>query len=81
MARSSGGASHSGPSVSDPKPSLSLQDIQRVVQRFAAIYNTEQLLSAIGCIGPQHKLKGRELLIVAERKRKLTATREVFAHM
>jgi len=81
MARSSGGANHSRPSISDPKSSLSLQDVQRVAQRLAVIYNAEQLLSAIGYIGPQDKLKGRELLIFARRKRKLTATREVFAHM
>jgi len=62
-----------------PATPLSLQDAQRVVRRFVAVYNTQRLHSAIGYITPQDKLAGREAIIFAERKRKLAEAREASA--
>ena len=62
-----------------PTTPLSLEDAQRVVRRFAGVYNTERLHSAIGYITLQDKLEGREALIFAERQRKLTEAREARA--
>ena len=39
-------------------------------------YNQVRLHSAIGYVTPQDKLEGRELVIFAERKRKLAAVRK-----
>ena len=58
-----------------PATPLSLEDAQRVVQKFVAVYNTQRLHSAIGYITPQDKLAGREALIFAERKHKLAKAR------
>ena len=58
---------------------LSLQDAQQVVQRFVVIYNTERLHSAVGRKTPQDKLEGREVIIFAERKRKLAEAPEAYA--
>ena len=62
-----------------PTTPLSLEDAQRVVRKFVAVYNTQRLHSAIGCITPQDKLEGRETLIFAERNRKLAQARDVRA--
>jgi len=63
-----------------PTTPLSLEDAQRVVRKFVAVYNTQRLHSAIGYITPQDKLQGREALIFAERKHKLAEAREARAH-
>jgi hypothetical protein len=39
-------------------------------------YNTVRLHSAIGYVTPKDKLEGREIVIFAERDRKLTEARE-----
>jgi len=63
-----------------PTMPLSLEDAQRVVRNFVAVYNAQRLHSAIGYITPQDKLAGREELIFAERKHKLAEAREARAH-
>lgn len=64
-----------------PTTPLSLEDAQRVVQKFVGVYNTQRLHSAIGYITPQDKLEGREGLIFAERLHKLTVAREARAQL
>jgi hypothetical protein len=59
-----------------PKTPLSLGDARRVVDQFVKCYNDERLHSAIGYITPKDKLLGNELVIFAERKRKLNVARE-----
>ena len=58
-----------------PTTPLSLEDAQRVVRKFVAVYNTERLHSAIGYITPEDKLAGREAVIFSERERKLAEAR------
>jgi transposase InsO family protein len=55
---------------------LSLDDAERVVERFVGYYNTERRHSAIGYITPQAMLDGRGPTILAERNRRLVAARE-----
>lgn len=62
-----------------PTKSLLPEDTQRVVQKYAAIYNRERLHSAIGYVTPQDKLEGREERVFAERRRKLIVAREARA--
>ncbi len=64
-----------------PTTPLSLEDAQRVVQKFVAVYNTERLHSAIGYITPVDKLEGREERILADRERKLTKARAARAQL
>jgi transposase InsO family protein len=59
-----------------PMTPLSLEDARRVVDQFVRCYNDERLHSAIGYITPKDKLMGNELVIFAERKRKLELARE-----
>lgn len=63
-----------------PTTPLTLEDAQRVVQKFVTTYNTQRLHSAIGYITPVDKLEGRAELIFAARNRKLTGAREARAH-
>jgi transposase InsO family protein len=59
-----------------PGTPLSLEDARQLVKRFVMYYNQERLHSAIGYVTPTDKLEGRELVIFAERKRKLAAARK-----
>ena len=59
-----------------PRTPLSLEDARRIVDQFVKCYNTERLHSAIGYVTPKDKLEGREQLIFAERKRKLSEARK-----
>jgi transposase InsO family protein len=59
-----------------PGTPLSLEDARRLVKRFVMYYNQVRLHSAIGYVTPRDKLKGRESIIFAERKRKLAAARK-----
>ena len=59
---------------------MSLEDVQCVVGKFVAVYNTQRLHSAIGYVTPQGKLDGREEFILPERKHKLAETLEARAH-
>jgi putative transposase len=63
-----------------PTTPLTLEDAQRVVRKFVAVYNTQRLHSAIGYVTPVDKLEGREELIFAARNRKLAEARELRAH-
>jgi len=56
-----------------PATPLSLEDAQRVVRKFVAVYNTQRLQT------PQGKLEGCELTTFAERTRKLAEAREARA--
>ena len=59
-----------------PGTPLSLADARRLVDRFARCYNDERLHSAIGYVTPKDKLEGREVMIFADRKRKLAEARK-----
>jgi putative transposase len=59
-----------------PGTPLSLEDAQRLVAGYVRHYNEVRLHSAIGYITPADKLAGRDVLIFAERDRKLEAARE-----
>ena len=54
-----------------PGTPLSLEDAQRLVAGYVRHYNEVRLHSAIGYITPADKLAGRDVLIFAERDRKL----------
>jgi putative transposase len=60
-----------------PKTPISLDDARRIVGEFVNYYNHVRLHSAVGYIAPKDKLECRELLIFAERDRKLDAAREI----
>jgi len=62
-----------------PTTPFLVEDAQRVVRLFVAVYNTQRLHSTIGYITPQDKLEGREAIIFAGRKRKLAEAREARA--
>jgi Integrase core domain len=55
---------------------LSLQEAQRLVERFVAHYNNVRLHSAIGYITPADRLAARHLEIFAARDKKLDAARQ-----
>ena len=55
---------------------LSLDDAQRVVQKFVEEYNTQRLHSAIGYVTPHDMLDGRQQAIFDERDRKVEEARE-----
>jgi putative transposase len=55
---------------------LSLEDAQRLVERFVTHYNTVRLHSAIGYVTPADRLAGRHLEIFAARDKKLDAARQ-----
>jgi transposase InsO family protein len=59
-----------------PDTPLSLEDARRSVFRYVEHYNTVRLHSAIGYVTPKDKLEGREVVIFAERDRKLGEARE-----
>lgn len=59
-----------------PKTPLSLEEAQRVVERFVGYYNNERLHSALGYIAPWDKLEGREKIIFSNRDRKLEEARK-----
>jgi len=59
-----------------PGTPLSLEDARRLVKKFVMYYNQVRLHSTIGYVTPQDKLEGRELVIFAERQRKLAAARK-----
>jgi transposase InsO family protein len=59
-----------------PGTPLSLEDARQLVNRFVMYYNQVRLHSAIGYVTPRDKLRGRESIIFAERKRKLAAARK-----
>lgn len=58
---------------------LSLDEARRVITQFVDYYNNERLHSAIGYIAPMDKLLGKDVEIMAERKRKLKAAQEARA--
>lgn len=58
---------------------LSLEEARRVIGQFVDYYNNERLHSAIGYIAPMDKLLGKDLEIMAERKRKLKAAQQARA--
>jgi transposase InsO family protein len=58
-----------------PGVPLSLEDAQRIVQRWVTHYNTVRLHSAIADVTPLDKLEGRETQIFAQRDRKLEEAR------
>jgi len=53
-----------------------LEDARRLVEKFVMLYNQVRLHSAIGYVTPKDKLEGQELVIFAQRKRKLAAARK-----
>jgi len=53
-----------------------LEEARNVVEGFVGYYNNERLHSALGYITPKDKLEGRELIIFADRDRKLEQARE-----
>jgi putative transposase len=59
-----------------PGTPLSLEDAQRLVDRWVDRYNQVRLHSALGYIAPADKLAGRETAIFAQRDRKLETARE-----
>ena len=59
-----------------PGTPLSLEDAQRLVQRYVEHYNNVRLNSAIGHIAPKDMLAGHQQEIQAERDRKLEAARK-----
>lgn len=59
-----------------PGVPLSLDDAQRIVERWVTHYNTVRLHSAIGYITPADKLECREAQIFSERDRKLDEARQ-----
>jgi len=59
-----------------PGTPLSVEDARRLVDRFVRCYNDERLHSAIGYVTPKDKLEGREVMIFADRKRKLAEARK-----
>jgi transposase InsO family protein len=59
-----------------PNVPLSLEEAQRLVERFVEYYNHERLHSAIGYVTPADRLAGRQQAIFDERDRKLEAARE-----
>jgi len=59
-----------------PGTPLSLDDARRLVAGYVAHYNKARLHSAIGYVAPEDKLAGRELVIFAERDRKLDGARQ-----
>jgi transposase InsO family protein len=59
-----------------PGVPLSLEDGRRLVENYAAHYNTVRLHSAIGYVTPYDKLFGRDLAIFAARDQKLFMARE-----
>lgn len=61
------------------KTPLSLEDARRVIGQYVEHYNNERLHSAIGYIAPMDKLLGKDVEIVAERKRKLKAAQQARA--
>ena len=58
---------------------LSLEEARRAIGQFVDYYNNERLHSAIGYIAPMDKLLGKDLEIMAERKRKLKAAQQARA--
>jgi hypothetical protein len=58
-----------------PGTPLSLEGARRLVDRYARCYNAKRLHSAIGYVTPKDKLEGREVMIFADRKRKLALGR------
>jgi transposase InsO family protein len=58
-----------------PGVPLSIEDAQRLVERYVDHYNRVRLHSAIGYVTPLDKLEGRERQIFAERDRKLEEAR------
>jgi hypothetical protein len=59
-----------------PGTPLSLEDARQFVNKFVMYYNQVRLHGAIGYVTPKDKLEGQELVIFAERKRKLAAARK-----
>lgn len=55
---------------------ISLDDAQKVTERYIDYYNCQRLHSAIGFVAPIDKLNGRETEIFKERKRKLKEAQE-----
>jgi len=51
------------------------------VRKFIAVYNTEQLHSAIGYITPKDSQEGRDAVVPAERKREPAESREARARL
>lgn len=58
-----------------PRVPLSLDEARTLVERFVEEYNQRRLHSGIGYVTPADKLAGRELVIFAERDRKLATAR------
>jgi putative transposase len=58
-----------------PGTPLSLEDARRLVEGYVRHYNEVRLHSAIGYVTPAAKLAGHEVMIFAERDRKLEAAR------
>ena len=59
-----------------PKTPLDLADARQLVDHYVRQYNCQRLHSAIGYVTPKDKLEGREMIIFAERKRKLKQARD-----
>ena len=54
-----------------PNSPVSKEDAGRIIGRYVEHYNAIRLHSAIGYVTPRDKLEGREMMIFAERQRKL----------
>jgi len=59
-----------------PMTPLTLEDAQRVVEKFVHEYNTQRLHSAIGYVTPHDMLEGRQQAIFDERDRKVEEARQ-----
>ena len=60
-----------------PATPLTLEDAQRLIQRYLDYYHTVRLHSALGLVTPQEMLAGRQAEIHAARDRKLEQTRRL----
>jgi len=58
-----------------PGVPLSLEDAQRLVAQYVAVYNEKRLHSSLGYLAPKDVLEGRGAAILAGRDRKLEAAR------
>ena len=59
-----------------PGTPLNIEDARRLVERYVGYYNNQRLHSALGYITPIDKLAGREVVVFADRERKLKEARE-----
>jgi hypothetical protein len=58
-----------------PGVPLSLEDAERLITQYVAVYNEQRLHSSIGYVTPKDMLEGRQAEIHAARDRKLEQAR------